>query len=156
MIDWSLSDESHAQHDDSCDQDLDEEHRIGSRHRFWDGFCVHGIQPFRDASGYMAMILSGMALYMPNHVPDPIPVTGMGGGDPPPETPGDMSATSDWDSLRSRSLRLSWSEVLRTMPCSLPFASILSAFDSLAFLLLLLAQHLAFLFILVQAISQEA
>ena len=29
MIDWSLSDESHAQHDDSSDQDLDEEHRIG-------------------------------------------------------------------------------------------------------------------------------
>ena len=29
MIDLSLSDESHAQHDDASDQDLDEEHRIG-------------------------------------------------------------------------------------------------------------------------------
>ena len=29
MIDLSLSDESHAQHEDSSDQDLDEEHRIG-------------------------------------------------------------------------------------------------------------------------------
>ena len=29
MIDLSLSDESHAQHDDSSDQDLDEKHRIG-------------------------------------------------------------------------------------------------------------------------------
>ena len=29
VIDLSLSDESHAQHDDSSDQDLDEEHRIG-------------------------------------------------------------------------------------------------------------------------------
>ena len=28
MIDLSLSDESHAQHEDSSDQDLDEEHRI--------------------------------------------------------------------------------------------------------------------------------
>ena len=29
MIDLSLSDESHAQHDDSSDQDLAEEHRNG-------------------------------------------------------------------------------------------------------------------------------
>ena len=29
VIDLSLSDESHARHDDSSDQDLDEEHRIG-------------------------------------------------------------------------------------------------------------------------------
>ena len=29
MIDLSLSDESHAQHEDSSDQDFDEEHRIG-------------------------------------------------------------------------------------------------------------------------------
>ena len=29
MIDLSLSDESHAQHEDSSDQDRDEEHRIG-------------------------------------------------------------------------------------------------------------------------------
>ena len=29
VIDLSLSDESHAQHDDSSDQNLDEEHRIG-------------------------------------------------------------------------------------------------------------------------------
>ena len=28
MIDLSFSDESHAQHEDSSDQDLDEEHRI--------------------------------------------------------------------------------------------------------------------------------
>ena len=37
-IDSSLPDESHSQHEDSSDQDLDEEHRIGgSRHRFGDG-----------------------------------------------------------------------------------------------------------------------
>ena len=29
MIDLSLTNESHAQHEDSSDQDLDEEHRIG-------------------------------------------------------------------------------------------------------------------------------
>ena len=29
MIDLCVSDESHVQHEDSSDQDLDEEHRIG-------------------------------------------------------------------------------------------------------------------------------
>ena len=38
VIDLSLSDESNVQHEDTSDQDLDEEHRIGgSGHRFGDG-----------------------------------------------------------------------------------------------------------------------
>ena len=53
---------------------------------FPNGSCGHGLGRFPSPSGYIAVILSQMAWYMPNHVPAPIWVTQMGGTDPPTQS----------------------------------------------------------------------
>ena len=73
VIDLSLSDESHAQHEDSGDQDLDEEHRMGglgidSRMVRVTWYSSDSRMP-RDT---WKVILPEMALHMQSHVPDPI------------------------------------------------------------------------------------
>ena len=48
-----------------------------------DDSCDLVFEPFGDAQGTWKVFWRKMALYMQSHVPDPIPVTGMAGADPP-------------------------------------------------------------------------